>query len=107
MEAPFTAFDFPVADLAARKGTSLIFKYSPKCALSKIVKLRLSGASWDVPIYFIDVITDKAKSLEIADAFDVFHASPQLLLIHDGECEVEWEQNEIHLNAIRTEIASL
>ena len=45
--------------------------------------------------------------VEIADAFDVFHASPQLLLIHDGECEVEWEQNEIHLNAIRTEIASL
>ncbi|NND33505.1 MAG: DUF2847 family protein, partial [Saprospiraceae bacterium] len=37
-------------------------------------------------VYLIDVIGDSAVSRQVSEQFDVYHESPQILMIADGEC---------------------
>ena len=69
----------------------LIYKHSTRCSISSMVLYRLERA-WvadEMQItqpYFLDLITYRTLSNEIAKSYDVRHESPQLLLISKGEC---------------------
>lgn len=68
----------------------LIFKHSTTCSISAMAKARLER-NWDfdaadiVP-YYLDLLTFRPISKEIAERFQVHHESPQVLLIRGGEC---------------------
>ena len=71
-------------------GYSIIFKHSTRCATSMMAKRRFE-LDWDslpeeIPLYFLDLIKHRELSNRIAHDFHVYHESPQLLLIKDGEC---------------------
>lgn len=74
-------------------GYSLIFKHSTRCSISMMAKRRFE-LDWDelpqdMPLYFLDLIQHRDISNQIAQLFNVYHESPQLLLIKDGECVLD------------------
>lgn len=81
----------------------IIFKHSTRCGLSAIAKMRIEDA-WkdflDIPFYLLDVIEQRTLSRQIAEQLDVYHESPQLLLIQSKECVFESSHLDIHLTEI-------
>jgi bacillithiol system protein YtxJ len=69
----------------------LIFKHSTRCAISATALDRLQRKWSDekaggiVP-YFLDLISYRELSNEIARRYQIQHESPQVLLIEQGRC---------------------
>lgn len=66
----------------------IIFKHSTRCGTSEMAKMRLERAAQpeDIRFYFLDLIKYRSLSNRVAEMFDVWHESPQILLIKNGEC---------------------
>jgi len=84
------------------QGYSLIFKHSTRCSISMMAKKRFE-LDWedlpeDMPLYFLDLITYRDLSKQVADIFQVHHESPQLLLIKDGECVLDQSHGQISVD---------
>jgi len=67
----------------------VIFKHSTSCSISAMAKNRMER-SWQVPedkadVYYLDLIAHRNVSNKIAEDFGVIHASPQVLVIKNGE----------------------
>jgi bacillithiol system protein YtxJ len=83
----------------------LILKHSTRCSISFMAKHRLE-ASWDFPSteiepFFLDLIANRNISNEIANRFDVFHESPQILVIRNGECILDASNLDISVDEIK------
>ena len=68
----------------------LIFKHSTRCMISKMV-WRNFTSEWsndldNIPVYFLDLISNRELSQEVAERYEVHHESPQALLIKGGKC---------------------
>jgi bacillithiol system protein YtxJ len=84
-----------------QQGYSLIFKHSTRCSISMMAKKRFE-LDWedlpeDMPLYFLDLITYRDLSKQVAEVFQVHHESPQLLLIKDGECILDQSHGGISI----------
>jgi bacillithiol system protein YtxJ len=82
-----------------QQGYSVIFKHSTRCSISMMVKKRFE-LDWDklpgdLPLYFLDLIKYRELSSKIATDFQVYHESPQLLLIKDGECVLDLSHGQV------------
>ena len=66
----------------------IIFKHSIRCGISSVVKSRLEKGKLPVDndYYFLDIIRCRTLSNKIAEEFKVYHESPQVLVIRNGEC---------------------
>ena len=67
----------------------VLFKHSTRCGTSSMVLSRLNRAAtpaMPVDFYFLDLIKHRDISNQIAQDFNEYHQSPQLLLIINGEC---------------------
>ena len=75
----------------------LIFKHSTRCGISSMVKSRLERSTPldTIDFYYLDLIKYRQLSNKIAEDFSVYHQSPQVLLIKNGECIYEESQNGI------------
>ena len=65
----------------------VIFKHSTRCSVSRMALKQFENeydAADATENYFLDLITFRDVSNAIASRFNVFHQSPQLLLIKDG-----------------------
>jgi bacillithiol system protein YtxJ len=85
-----------------RAGYSLIFKHSTRCSISMMAKRRFE-LDWenlpaDMPLYFLDLIKHRDLSNKVAQDFSVYHESPQLLLIKDGECVLDQSHGAISVD---------
>ncbi len=70
-------------------GAVLLFKHSTRCSISSMALSRLETKWQDtekIPAYFLDLLSYRNVSNEIASLFSVEHASPQALLIKNGIC---------------------
>lgn len=76
-----------IVDRSSTK-TQLIFKHSTRCGISKMVLGRFKKAYQLSPneadLYYLDLISHRGISMDIAKQFEVVHESPQLLIIKDG-----------------------
>ena len=65
----------------------IIFKHSTRCGVSRMV-LKQFENEFDlhekITPYFLDLIEHRNVSNEIASRFGVFHQSPQLIVIKEG-----------------------
>lgn len=52
----------------------------------------------DMPLYFLDLIKYRDLSNKIAQDFSVYHESPQMLLIKDGECILDQSHGSISVD---------
>lgn len=83
----------------------IIYKHSNNCGVCSIAKLRLED-DWnfgpdEIKPYFLDVIQHRVISTIVAEQFLVYHESPQLLLIKNGECTYEATQLDISVPELR------
>jgi bacillithiol system protein YtxJ len=66
----------------------VIFKHSTRCNISSVARRRLEHSTIpeQIDFHLLDLISFRDISNKIAQTFDVWHESPQILLIVDGEC---------------------
>jgi bacillithiol system protein YtxJ len=88
----------------------VIFKHSTSCSISATAKSRLerqwSEAGLDnVKPYYLDLLSYRPISNQVAASFDVHHESPQLLLIRNGECTSDWSHLGIRVDEVKKAIA--
>jgi len=82
--------------------SQVIFKHSTRCSISSLALQRLQKAQQpgDVDFYFLDLIAYRNLSNKIADTFKVYHESPQILIIRDGECIYDESHTGISMSDI-------
>lgn len=83
----------------------IIFKHSTRCSVSAVAKYRLDS-DWNfnkdaLEAYFLDIIQYRAVSNHISEIFQVYHESPQLLLIRNGECVYDASHLDISVADLR------
>ncbi len=83
----------------------LIFKHSTRCNISAMAKSRFEK-NWDfeaeeIEPYYLDLIAYRSISNSITDKLGVFHESPQLLLIQNGECIYDASHLDITVSELR------
>ncbi|MBS1490011.1 MAG: bacillithiol system redox-active protein YtxJ [Bacteroidetes bacterium] len=64
----------------------LVFKHSTRCSISQAVLTRLER-NWKtnaIKPYYLDLLSHRDVSNQVAEYFDVEHESPQALLISRG-----------------------
>ena len=66
----------------------VIFKHSTRCSISAVALQRLQKetAPGRFDFYMLDLMAYRDLSNKIAEQFDVYHESPQVLVIRNGEC---------------------
>ena len=82
----------------------LIFKHSTRCSISSMAKNRLDRSSRPdgLDFYFLDLIKYRHISNKISREFNVYHASPQVLIIKDGESVYDESHSAIDMQEITT-----
>ncbi|MBS1773677.1 MAG: bacillithiol system redox-active protein YtxJ [Bacteroidetes bacterium] len=80
----------------------VIYKHSTRCGTSDLVKMRLERSEQpeNIDFYYLDLIRYRDISNRIAEMFDVYHESPQVLLIKNGECIYDESHHGIYMQDI-------
>lgn len=91
-----------VEEIKQLPGYSIIFKHSTRCSISMMAKRRFE-LDWEslpeeISLYFLDLIRYRELSNKIAADFQVYHESPQLLLIKNGECILDQSHGGISVD---------
>jgi len=89
----------------------VIFKHSIRCNISYIAMNRLEQ-QWDIPAtdvaaYYLDLIQHRDVSDHVASFFAVHHESPQLLLIHQGDCPYEASHLDITVDELKEALTAV
>lgn len=97
-------------EIKSASGYSLIFKHSTRCSISLMAKKNFEF-DWDVipsdtKLFFLDLISYRDISNQVAEVFQVTHQSPQILLIKDGECVLEASHSDISAEEVAEVIAA-
>jgi len=82
-----------------------IFKHSTRCGISHMVKDGLH-ANYDIEhghlgFYYLDLISFRQISNEIAHRFNVPHQSPQIVLLRHGRAVYNASHHMINVDAIK------
>jgi bacillithiol system protein YtxJ len=85
----------------------IIFKHSTRCSISRMA-LKQFEREFDlndtVDAYFLDLIAHRDISNEIASTFNVYHESPQLILIRNGKAVYDVSHSDIDAGALKEKI---
>lgn len=86
-----------IENISANKKV-LIFKHSTRCGISSMV-LKAFKSSFkpdeNTVLYYLDLLSHRNVSNEIANRFGVTHQSPQLLVIENGSCTNHGSHHQI------------
>ncbi|QDO95578.1 bacillithiol system redox-active protein YtxJ [Formosa sediminum] len=72
---------------ASKSNTQLIFKHSTRCGISRMVLSQFEKAynpDLNIDMYFLDLLQHRELSRAVADTLNVYHESPQLIIIKNG-----------------------
>ncbi|WP_339609816.1 bacillithiol system redox-active protein YtxJ [uncultured Planktosalinus sp.] len=76
-----------------------IFKHSTRCGISRMVLKQFerdyNAGEEVVDLYYLDLLSYRFVSDEVAARFQVWHQSPQLLIIQNGKCVNHASHSEI------------
>ena len=83
----------------------LLFKHSTRCSISAMMLARLER-SWEegagMKPYYLDLISFRDLSNEIAVRYGIEHQSPQALVIKNGQCIYAGSHMSIDVNDMLT-----
>ena len=97
---------------ASHEQPVVIFKHSTSCSISSMALNRLER-SWKedemhgTPAFFLDLLRYRAISQQVAESFNVAHQSPQLLLIHKGECVYDTSHMGISYQTLKNQLTEV
>lgn len=85
----------------------VIFKHSVRCGISSLAKSRLerSKPAEDIDFYYLDLINNRNLSRKVAEEFNVYHESPQILIIKNGQCVYDESHMGISMDVIVEHVA--
>ena len=90
--------------LSSNEKPVVIFKHSTRCSVSRMA-LKQFETEFDledqVDAYFLDLIEYRDISNEIASRFNVYHQSPQLLLIKKGKLVYDVSHSDIDAGELK------
>jgi bacillithiol system protein YtxJ len=88
--------------VASNSTPQVIFKHSTRCSISIMAKNRLESLQPPPGILFhyLDLLTYREVSNYISSFFQVYHESPQVLIIKNGECTYVEAHNAITMDDI-------
>ena len=95
-----------VAEVESQQQLVAILKHSTRCGISRMV-LRQFENSYDLPedaevkLYFLDLLSHRDISNEIADRFKVRHESPQLIILQQKQVVHHSSHQDIDVNNIK------
>lgn len=80
----------------------VIFKHSTRCSISSVAKNRLERSMEhdEVDFHYLDLIKYRPVSNKIAEEYNVYHESPQILVIKNGECIYDESHSAIDMEEI-------
>lgn len=86
----------------------VIFKHSTRCAISSMAKSRLERTTPPeaADFYYLDLVKYRQLSNKIAETFAVYHESPQVLVIKNGDCIYDESHSGIQMDDIKEQIAA-
>lgn len=85
----------------------IIFKHSTRCSISRMALKNFENEydlGENVSAYFLDLISFREVSNEIASRFNVVHQSPQLLLIVGGKSIYDVSHSAIDAQELKSKI---
>ncbi len=87
----------------------VLFKHSTRCSVSSVALKRMEkgGIISGADFYFIDLFRFRKISGKIAETFNVYHESPQILLIENGERVYNESHPGITMQELSDQIFSL
>ena len=76
-----------VAGIMLFKGSTFIYKHSTRCSVSLVAMKRLFAVDprEDEQWVYIDVVAQRSLSLALSEELNVWHESPQLIMLVDGK----------------------
>jgi bacillithiol system protein YtxJ len=83
----------------------VIFKHSTRCGISAHAKFRLES-EWsftqeDLNFYYLDLITYRQVSNQVAETFQVTHQSPQIILLRGGKAIFDTSHHNISVGVLK------
>ena len=84
-----------------------IFKHSTRCSVSRMALKQFENefnSSDKITPYFLDLISHRDISNEIANRFGVAHQSPQLILIKDGKAIYNVSHSDIDAESLNAKV---
>lgn len=86
----------------------VIFKHSTRCSISSMALNRLEREETptNANFYYLDLLSYRNISNAIADKFNVYHESPQILIIRNGECTYDESHQGINMSEIAEQVAA-
>jgi bacillithiol system protein YtxJ len=86
-----------LAGILRYEGPTFIYKHSTRCSVSLFAMKRLSlvevqpGEQW----VYIDVVNQRPMSLALAEELNVWHESPQLILVVNGVVKAHGSHHQV------------
>jgi len=83
----------------------MLFKHSTRCSISSMALNRVEG-DWnfseeEITPFYLDLIAHRDVSAAIAEKFNVFHASPQMIVVKNGKSVLDASHNSINTRIIK------
>ena len=90
----------------SKEKAQVIFKHSTRCGISAVAKNRLDKESTpeNADFYYLDLISYRNISNKVAELFKVYHESPQVLVIRNGECVYDESHMGISMKEIGMQV---
>jgi bacillithiol system protein YtxJ len=90
----------------SKEKPQVIFKHSTRCSISSMAKGRLERgvAPKNADFYVLDLISYRSISNKISAEFNVYHESPQILIIKNGECTYDESHGSITMDEIEENV---
>lgn len=78
-----------------------LFKHSTRCSVSLMAKKSVERF-WDLDIdaYYLDLIAYRDVSNSIAEQLEIYHQSPQMILVKDGKAIYDASHGSIDVDAM-------
>lgn len=99
--------DLDAALQSSHEQPIVLFKHSNNCPFSARAQEQVANSKHDLEIYGIVVQYAKELSTAIAERLGVEHASPQAIVVKDGEARAHYWRSEIQEETLKEKVASL
>jgi len=98
-------------DTLSKDRPVVLFKHSTTCGISSGAKYRLE-TDWDsfpedAVFYYLDLLSYRPISNEIAERYQVTHQSPQVIIIKDGKAVFNNSHHAINISDLADKIMGL
>ena len=84
----------------------LVYKHSTTCGVSARAAREVEALQTGLPIYWVNVREQRDLSNWIAEAYNVTHESPQLILIAGGKQARVWNHFQVNRELVERALVS-